>query len=315
MLTLVPIFGIIAIGAWAEYSRVLQPNTAGIINRFVYYFALPTLLFHVMSQIKPHEISWQPIAGFLIGTLLCQIIATFAVRLNGKCHIESTMAGLVACFPNVAFMGIPVILLLFPNNLDAEIYAGIGALLPTLSIIYADTSLSVQERQGQSFDNTIRYIFQVITHNPQLIGASLGFMVSISGFELPTPMRATTDMLGGTAAPCALFCIGMTLAAQIGQWTQNVSPGKKQAKNWGLQTIVIGIRLFLSPLLVYVFSSLLGASGIAVTVMTILASLPTAATCFVIAERHEVFTKECIVTIVIGTILSCLTLPLIVSLL
>ncbi len=315
MLTLLPIFAIMLLGALAEYRRILHCTTASIINQFVYYFSLPILLFYIMAQVDSNDISWRPVVGFLAGTGISQIALNVLARLSGKNTQDAIMAGLVSSFPNAAFMGIPMVILVFPDNTTAEIYAGIAALLPTFAIIYTDTSLEICNTQKVNTLTTIKNIFCIIGRSPQMIGASLGLIVSLGEFSLPNAIEVAAKMIGNTAAPCALFCIGMTLAAQITQWSQSITTNTKQKKSWKLQTALISTKLLICPLLVFFVCYALDAGLVPTASMTIIAAMPTAIICYVIAEKHNAFVQESIITIVIGTILSCLTIPFIISLL
>ncbi len=313
--TLLPIFTIIGLGAVAEYKRVLQKNTSAIINQFVYYFSLPILLFYIMAQVNIEDISWRPALGFVIGICISQALGGLISLSHGK--NASTMAGLVASFPNAAFMGIPIVMLVFGNNLKAEIYAGIAALLPTINIVYTDTKLSMQQGKKHNLAGTIKYILRIMLHSPPLIGASLGFFISIFSIPLPDFINISAKMLGSIAAPCSLFCIGMSVAAQLGQWSQSVTPKSKGAKhkNYLLHSALLIIKLILCPLLVYICCYLLGSDTTASMVMVIIAAMPTAIVCYVIAEKHQTFTDECIIATVVNTILSCLSIPFIIALL
>ncbi len=315
--TLLPIFAIMLLGAWAEYSRVLQKDTAVIINQFVYYFSLPILLFYIMAQVDIEDISWRPALAFVLGLSLSQGLGYFVGRVSGKSHHASTMAGFVCCFPNAAFMGIPVVMLVFNSNLQAEIYAGIAALLPTFNIIFTDTYLSMQQNKQSNFRSTLRHICRVMLHSPPLIGASLGLVISLSNVTLPDFITIAAKMLGGTAAPCSLFCIGMAVTAQLGQWSQSVTSKDSQPKHksYMMHTALIGIKLLICPLLVFIFCLFLGENSMASMVMVIIAAMPTAIVCYVIAEKHDTFTEECIISTVINTLLSCLSIPLIIALL
>ena len=42
---IIPVFGVIASGYLAGRRGILGPESAAALNRFVYYFALPPLLF------------------------------------------------------------------------------------------------------------------------------------------------------------------------------------------------------------------------------------------------------------------------------
>ncbi len=314
MITLVPIFAIMLIGAWAEYRRILPTNTASTINQFVYFFSLPILLFSIMSQVDTDSTSWRPILGFLMGTGICHSLLIIIAKAKRKTKQESNVAGLMASFPNAAFMGIPVVMLAYPSNVDAAIYAGIAALLPTFSLVYADTSLSLLNSKKQNFKDTMGYVFKIISRSPQVLGAGLGLIISLCDLTLPKPIAIAAQMIGSTAAPCSLFCIGMTLAAQIMQWKQSINNDTKEKSSYALQAIIITTKLLFGPLLVFASCKILGANDISTATMTTIASMPTAIVCYVIAEKHNAFIQEGIMVIVISTILSCLTIPLIISL-
>ncbi len=319
MLTLVPIFAIMLLGAWAEHRHILHKDTASVINGFVYSFSLPILLFYIMSQVNVEHISWRPALAFVLGLAITQFLGTYISRVYGNDKNTSTMAGLVTCFPNAAFMGISVVMLVFPSNVEAEIYVGIAALLPILSILYTDSVLNMRKNQNNNCLSAIKNMLNIIMHSPPLIGASLGLLVSQLGIELAQPIDVTAKMLGSTAAPCSLFCMGMSLSAQLSHWTKNTS-ANTQSKKFAqspllLHIILTSCKLLINPLLVFIFCYALGVDGVAAAVMIIIAGMPTAIVCYVIAERHEVFTQDCTIITVINTLLSCLTVPLIIMLL
>ncbi len=315
--TLLPIFAIMLLGVWAEYGRILQKNTAVIINQFVYFFSLPILLFYIMAQVNIKDIAWQPALAFVLGLTLSQMLGYFVGRLGGKSHDASAMAGFVSCFPNAAFMGIPVVMLVFNSSLEAKIYAGIAALLPTFNIIFTDTYLSMQQNTQLGFKATVKHISRVMLHSPPLIGASLGLVISLFEITLPDFIDIAAKMIGGTAAPCSLFCIGMSITAQVSQWSQSVSTknNDKKYKSYLMHSALISIKLLICPFLVFIFCDIIGERDVASMVMVIIAAMPTAIVCYVIAEKHNTFTEECIVSTVINTILSCFSIPLIIWLL
>jgi hypothetical protein len=71
-----PVFGIIITGYLAGRFRVLGGDAASAINRLVFYFALPALLFTYTAKAPVAEsLNWPFIGAFLGGT-----VVTFACR-------------------------------------------------------------------------------------------------------------------------------------------------------------------------------------------------------------------------------------------
>ena len=72
-----PVFAIILGGYWAARSGLLGQGSTEALNAFVYYFALPPLLFLSMARVPLSEIFHWPYLGAYVGGLL----ATAALSL------------------------------------------------------------------------------------------------------------------------------------------------------------------------------------------------------------------------------------------
>ena len=73
---LFPVFAVILCGLAAARFRVLGGASAEALNRFVYYFALPPLLFTLTAEARLAEIlNWPFILAYLGGSLATLIVA------------------------------------------------------------------------------------------------------------------------------------------------------------------------------------------------------------------------------------------------
>lgn len=75
--TLLPIFGIILLGALAYYSGFLPASLSVGLNQFTYKVALPCLVFNQLVRIAPGEFS----STFIWGTLLA-IVVTYLIAYS-----------------------------------------------------------------------------------------------------------------------------------------------------------------------------------------------------------------------------------------
>ncbi len=308
ILTLIPVFGIMLVGAFAQSKSLLPSNTVLCLNQFVYWFGLPMLLFYAMATSNEAQVALLPVLGCVFGLLLTQAVIACVLRWMNFSWKDSLSGGLVACFPNVAFMGLTIVFLLYPNNSLATAVAGLTVLVPTVSLVLSDVALSMFDSKESSFAAYAKKFWINISHNPSLIGASLGLIVGLGGFSFPEPLLNIAKMLGATAAPCALFCMGMSLKTQLNSWSHGINI------NWKAQGIMLSGKLFITPLIVYVLSKSMGAQGVALATMTILSAMPTAVICHIIAMKHDALAEECANSVLVGTLLSMLTIPLIIAL-
>lgn len=116
----------------------------------------------------------------------------------------------------------------------------------------------------------------------------LGALASAVQLELPKPVEQTVGLLADAASPVALFTIGAVLArSQI-----MARSGEAHPVHWLEVVPVAAIKLFLHPLLVL----LVGAGAVqlgvpmdrfALTVLVLLAALPSASNVSLLAERFD----------------------------
>lgn len=73
--TLIPIFGIIFLGALAYYSVFLTASLSIRLNQFTYKVVLPFLVFNQLVRIESGEFSSKFIYGILLAIIVTYIVA------------------------------------------------------------------------------------------------------------------------------------------------------------------------------------------------------------------------------------------------
>ncbi len=315
---MLPLFCVIFLGCLAERFAILPKETSSCINQFVYWFSLPLLRFSILAQMRIEQISWGITVGFVGGMMLTQALVALCMYVARYNVRDSAVGGMVGALSNAAFMGIPTIMLLFPDNEQALVVAAFLSILPAVSLISTDTFLSVTaaNAKGAHWKDSVKSIFVALLGNPNLVASVLGACIGLGGFILPDTLLVTAQMLGKTAAPCALFCIGITLVRQIHEW--RLRRREKECgslKNSLLQGGLILTKLFICPLLMFCIGSLYGAEGQSLAIMCIIGAMPTAVVGSIVASRHGVLVQQCITCTLFSTCLSALSIPLIVLIL
>jgi hypothetical protein len=142
----------------------------------------------------------------------------------------------------------------------------------------------------------LQILWKVVTH-PFNLATAAGIAGSYLHVTLPAPVDKMVSWLYGAAAPCALFLLGVTVALRpLGR-----VPGEVPA--------LVVIKLVLHPLLVWVLLSALGDfEPLWIYTAVIMAALPPALNIFVISTQYDVGVERASACVLIGTVVSMLTL-------
>lgn len=294
---LAPFFGLIGLGFFCG-KMVKQPESGlAWMQFFLIYVALPCLFFRLIAD-KPLDqlANWTFIVATTFSTACAFLLSFTAGWRHTKDLPQSVMQGVAGSYSNIGYMGPPLIL------------AAIGpaASAPVVLIFVFDNLflfsvvpllMSVAGLERLSLSATIRRIvWRVLTH-PFNVATAIGITASYLHLEVPGPINQMVTWLSGSAAPCALFLLGVTVALRpLGR-----IPGEVPA--------LVFIKLILHPLLVWVVLSVIGDFGQTWTYAAmIMAALPPALNIFVISTQYNVGVERASACVLIGTLVSILTL-------
>ena len=109
-------------------------------------------------------------------------------------------------------------------------------------------------------------------------------------------------MLGAAGPPAALFALGASLT------------GFNIAAAWRQTSVTLALKLAVLPVLVWLCCWASGLSPLETAVATVTAALPTGANAFLMASRYRIGAAESGAAVLVSTLLSVLTLPLVLLL-
>ena len=292
-----PVFGLILTGYLAGYFRILGASAAAVINRFVFYFALPALLFTFAARAPVAEsLNWPFIGTFLGGSIATFAGAFVVSRLVFHNDAPSSFIhGHAAVFSNTVYLGIPLFLLAFGEQKTMPaITAGLSLLVIISGVI---AGIEVCLSRASTASRIVKDTLGSLVRNPLAIAAVTGVLFSYWGIGLPRGLDAYLDMLGRVASPVALFTLGLSMVGQ---------PLRSNLREVGWLVLV---KLALHPLIVgllgaYVF----GLEGRWLQSAILLAALPPGALVYVVAQRFDLFVGRASATIILSTVLSLPTI-------
>ncbi|MBC05014.1 AEC family transporter [Thalassospira sp.] len=272
---ILPFFALIGLGWIGGKFKIVSPDGMRGINGFVFYFALPALLFKALATRSPSEI-WQPdiMLAYGGGTLVVYGISRLiAARVFGLDPTSRTLFSFAGTMGNVGFMGLPLIIGLLGPAATVPL---IVALAIDLVVMLPLSLLLLEGAKHAQDSNTIGKIVRGTFTNPVVLAIIAGVLVSLLDLDWPDGVDYLLDLLGQSAGPAALFAIGVALVGR--------PIAQKQAE---LATMSVA-KLIAHPVAVFIGFWIVGSvSGFEAKAVLLLAALPTAGNVFVIATTYD----------------------------
>ena len=305
-----PFFALVLCGYIAARRALLPQAAIPGLNTFVLYFALPCMLYRFGAS--------TPIAQLLDGTLvavylLCALIMvglTIAVTRKGTIKWnDASFGALVAAFPNTGFMGVPLLVALLGAQAAGPAIVAISLdMVVTSSLCIALSRLGSADEHGAA--HATRLALKGVLVNPLPWSIVLGALASAAGFALPGPLLGTVSLLADAASPVALFTIGAVLAR-----SQINSTVRTPLMRYVPITL---LKLVVHPLLVGGVG--LGAIALglpldrfALTVLVLVAALPSASNVAMLAERFGADSGRIARIILLSTVLAFFSFSAVVA--
>ena len=285
LLVTFPFFALVLAGYLAARRRLLPLEAIPGLNGFVLFFALPCMLYRFGSTTPIAQLLDGAVAGIYLLCALIMVGFAIAMSLNRRIRWnDASLGALVAAFPNTGFMGVPLLAaLLGPQVAGTAIVTILVDMVVTSSLCIALSRLDEGEGHGgQAMLVAGRKALRGVVVNPMPWAIILGGVASALQFKLPGPVEKTVWLLADAASPVALFTIGAVLARSQIQ-SSHPMPTSDYLP-------VALMKLLLHPLLVLAVGTAAIQLGVpltpfALTVMVLVAALPSASNVSLLAER------------------------------
>lgn len=292
--TVIPLFLLIGAGFLSRKVGILKAGDERVLNAYIYFFALPALLFVNMVET---EFFGDTFTFILAGmTPIFVVLAIYLVLFLLFRFPKDTLYLLIlsTIFGNVAFFGIPFIMFAFPIALAERLAVLSVVSIAIVSVTISITVLELREHEGGSRWDGLKHVGKRLSKNPLILSIFFGILLSLVGVEIPAPVSTFLHMLGGSTTAVAIFMLGVFLYGR--KYTD-------KGKAFGLSLL----RLILLPVIASLAISLFSLPGIEMPVLVLMHSMPVAVSMIVLSERYN-FHKELIASLIlistIGAIVS-----------
>ena len=296
-------FGLVLCGWAAGRMRLVGAESSDALNQFVYYFALPAMLFAAVARGSLDQIFNLPfLAGVVAATLACAA-AGFALSawISGGSPQEHSLRALNASFSNTGYLGIPLVTVAYGP--EAALPAAMATVATNVMLFSASlTLLELFDRKHSPQGGGIATALLGTARSPLIWPIALAILLVATKLSLPLPLMRLADLLAGAAGPGALFALGLFVSRQ--------SVREGMAAAWP----GVALKLVLHPLIAAaIFYGLLNVDPLWAKVAVVGASLPLGATAFVLAQRYKVLEVETSCSAVLSTALSVATVSAVMA--
>jgi len=292
-----PFFGVILIGFVSGKIARIERSGLAWLDFYLIYVALPALFYDLISRTPVEELARGSfILATTLSTFLAFLIAYGLGMLLGERDARvGTIRALVGSYANVGYMG--------PGLTLATL--GPAAAAPTALIFCFDVALVFTlvpvmmslfggEKRG-AVATALLVVRRVLLH-PFILATLVGAAAALVDFQTPAPVQGIVTFLRNSAAPTALFALGVTVALQpVGRGAREIPA-------------LVAVKLIVHPIIAWALVTTIGGfEPVWVKTAVLMAALPPAATIFVAAQQYDIYVARAATAILIGTAVSVLT--------
>ncbi len=292
-----PFFALIGCGYLAGHKGLLGDEGIKGLNAFVFYFALPALIFGSLAS-KPLADIFNP--GFM-GAYLAASITVFAMAsIIGRMIFKGSLGvcalqGQAASVGNVGYLALPLIVALL--GVEATLPVVLGWLVDLVILVPLSIALlEIDRHDTGAWADFTRNVTKGVVMNPFVLSIAAGVLYAASGQGIPAPLDSFTGLLGKAAGPCALFALGATLAGRP------MADGLSEAAYLG------AFKLLIHPAVMWVSMVMIfQIEPLWATAAVLTAAAPVAGNVYIIAQSFGVYVLRASTSILISTAVAVLS--------
>ena len=296
-ITILSIILMIGVGYVLKRIDFLSEKDITPLNKIVMNILLPCMIF---SALYSSDLSLIPKLGILPFVILASsfvtgIVSFFILKKLGFDDKKLWSVLVTVMIANTAFMGYPVNLGIFGHEgFLRAIFCDIATMCIFLILSFALVL---------KFGGTLKKAVRKIALFPPLWAIILGFGLNVLNVPIGPVLDNTINYLGDGAIPLIMISLGLSIDLS----------GLSRSKSMIAFTSVM--KLFFFPLVAFCIVSFLGLVDLQYTVTVIEAAMPSGMLSLLLSITYNLdyeLTSDCIL---INTVISLITLPIIIMIL
>lgn len=295
--TMLKLFLLLVLGFVLFKCHIFDEYTNKKISALIVNVASPML---IISSIAGVEGSNKSIVFLMIGAGILMYIGFIILgkiinRLFPFPKKDWPIYECMVVFANTGFMGYPVLLDVFGQ--EAVFYASLIHMAFNF-FVYTYAIMCLTKGDDSEFKLNFK---QLLT--PGIILIFVGIFIYLFDIQLPSVLMDTINSVGSLTAPLSMMMIGSSLA---------VYPIKDSFTDWRSYVFAF-VRLMIVPFVTMIMCRLLHIDAYYANITIITNAMPVGSMVLMLATQYNANVKIVTRNIVVSTLLSVITIPIVVA--
>lgn len=290
---------LILVGIICMKFGILDRNSLTSVSKLVMRVALPAYIFINTVEGATRQGLYESLLMIPLTAVMYLLLWGLSQLLIRLFHLQGDrrkVFGAVAIFGNVGFMGIPLVVELYPET--ALTYISLFTILDQSLFWTYGVSLTKPARQDKE-PFSLKGLKNLLS--PALVAILLGTVLVLLGVHLPGVVTTALSKLGGASMPLSLIYIGATLSIT------DIRPALRCKELYA----EIGLKMLALPLVYFLILKLLPLPGDMIGTVTYLVGLPAISTVPMLCKNNGSDGDYAICAVMMTTLASLVTLPLV----
>lgn len=266
----VPMFCLMAIGAFVKFQRWLTDEELNHMNRMVVRVFFFCMLFHSIYTTELATSFRPKLMLFGAGGVL--IVFTLLMLIIPRIEPDNRRRGVLvqAIFrSNFVIMGVPIVANIFGEENIAVSTMMIAVIVPMYNILAV---FALETFRNGKF--VLLPMFKDILKNPMILGGMAGATLLILGVEVPNPILKPIGQISAATTPIALIILGASF--KLGSTHQH----RKQ-----LLGAIFGRLILVPAVLLSTAAFIFGFRGVEFVTLVAIFAAPCAVVSFAMAQQ------------------------------
>lgn len=234
--------------------------------------------------------------------LTFQVFGRLGARAAGMDKASQAGTAFAVSCGNTAFLGTAVLTSLMGPSILPLVAAFVA--VENIVVVALGAAGLKQSGQGQAdWAVTAKAILNGLT-NPTSVGALIGFLISLSGLQVPPPLLRPLEMLGAAASPAGLVALGIVMAT--------LSPS--HVYYWRGTALIVALKNVLLPVSMFGAFTVSNAPTDVTIAATLLAACPSAVNVFIQARQADIWAEAAAKAVFVTTLVSIIGVSVVAAL-
>lgn len=293
------------LGFYLFKKGILNREVNAKISAMIVQITCPCIILNSISTV-PRDDPQMVLKLFLAGIVMYCIFPVLARIITKIMRVPAHLRGTYMCmfiFSNNTFMGYPVVQALFGDS--AIFYITIfnmpfNILFFTLALYYFQKDAAIEANNLEKMKVSVRSLI-----NNGIIASVAALVIYFTNLQMPDIFYSCVGFIGDITTPLSMIIIGSSMAAA------SLKEIRTEKGIWPM----LPIRLGLLPLIVWAFMHLWTDDPAIISICTIGAGMPVASLVAMGSAPYPRQNKAASIGVVISTLVSLITIPIMAVLL